>query len=231
MTILYSRFPNFIYILYLSCLSCSHSVYLFMIYCLVVRCRMTLWSHRYCVVYRYVDPVDIDLTASVVYFHDHLDKFARHVSVLFEVEISTRDTFWETATWSDLATWSLALWLDHSCLSESYFPWKLQLILWSLWLYCYCHVIYYNSLLPWCHVTEWCWPAFKCLETEWEAVLSGLEATALIDQGFVFSEHVSCLEIRHFVILISWVSNVLWSVIVTPIILWLWIWYCYWCLC
>jgi hypothetical protein len=46
----------------------------------------------------------------------------------------------------------------------------------------------------------------------------------LINQHSVLCEHVSCFIIVHLIILISWISNILRSVIIFSVIFRLWIW-------
>lgn len=95
------------------------------------------------------------------------------------------------------------------------------------WLNCYSHLINNDSFFSWGNMTKRCWPTLECFKTKWKTILTWLEAITLINHSFIFSKHISCFIISHFIILISWVSDIFRSMIIFLIIFRLWIWYNY----
>jgi hypothetical protein len=190
----------------------------------MIRSRCSVRSHCNCIANTDVYWSNRRLTLRIVDFDDHLDKFSWHVSIFLEQNVSAWNTLTDTTATGNLSSRCLLLTLDHSRLSQNNLSWKFDFLIFCHTFNCNCHVINDNTLFTRCNVTEWCWPSFKCLETEWETVLSSSESIALINQHSVLCEHVSCFIIVHFIILISWISNILGSVIVFSVIFRLWIW-------
>ena len=62
-------------------------------------------------------------------------------------------------------------------------------------------------------------PPFKGLETEWEGVLPGSQALALVDHGIVLGEHVPGLVVGHPEISVRRGLDIFWSVVVAAIVL------------
>lgn len=184
----------------------------------------TTWSHCNSIAYSNVDPIYIGLTLWVVDLNYHLNELSWHVTILFKKNVGTGKSFVNAATACNLSLGWFFLTFNHSALSESNLSREFHLECRWHWLNRDGHMIDNNSFFSRGYVTEWCGPTFKSLETEWKAVLAGLEPVALINHGFVFRKHVPGLIIGHFIVFVSWISNVLGPVVVIFIIFGLWIW-------
>ena len=95
----------------------------------------------------------------------------------------------------------------NSCLSENDLSTWFEFELWWHGFDGYCHMINNDSFLRILSVAERRGPSFESFEAEWKGVLTRCKSLALIDHCFLPSEHVPCLEIPHFVVLVCWGSN------------------------
>ncbi len=143
------------------------------------------------------------------------------------MKLSTWNTLWKTAAISNLSLSFSMLSSYHSGLSECNFSIEFHLELRCLGLNSHSHMVNDDTFLTRSHVAEWCWPSFKRFKTKGETILTRLESATLINHCLVFSEHIPCFKIRAFEILITRISNIFGSMIITAIILWFRVRYCY----
>ncbi len=146
-----------------------------------VRSGSSTGSHGYGFVDCYINVIDVGLTVCVIDLNDHLDKFARHVTILFKMNVSAGNTLAQTATTCDLACWGFVLTFNHSGLPQGDLSWEFNLLIFLHTFDGDSHMINNHTFFSGCDVAEWCWPSFKSLETEWETVLAWRKAIALIN--------------------------------------------------
>jgi hypothetical protein len=109
--------------------------------------------------------------------------------------------------------------LDNPCLSKDDFPSSLKFKLTGQWLDGCSHVVDNDALLLWSIVNEAGGPSFEGLEAEGEAVLTRGKATAIVDHGLLSGEHISRLEVPHFIVAVPRCPNVAWTVVVIIVFL------------
>lgn len=189
-----------------------------------IRGWWSTWPHRYCFINAYIDPIDICLAIRVIDFNDHLNQFSRHVSILFKMNVCTRNTFAQTTTTRNLSLWSFLLSFYHSALSQSYLSGKFYLSTFCHSLNGNSHLINNETFFSWSYMAEWSRPSLKSFKTKREAVLTWSKAITLINWHSIFSEHISSFIVSHFVVFIPTVSNVRWTMIVFFVVLGLWVW-------
>lgn len=161
--------------------SCRNSIQLFSVNRTTIRSGSSSWSHRHCFVNADVYVIDVGLAVGIINLNYHLNQLSWHVTILFKMNVSAWNTFAEAATACNFTKWSFVLTFDHPGLPESDFSGELDFLIFSHALNRNSHVVNDNTFFSGSDVTERCRPAFKCFETEWEAVLAWSETIALIN--------------------------------------------------
>ena len=196
--------------------------------CIMVWSNRATWSHSNRIINDNIYPIYISFTLRIIDLNNHLNKLSWHVSIFFKKNICTWKSFVYTTTTHNLTWRWFFLTFYHSTLSKSYLTRKFHLKLRWHRFNCDGHLVNYNSFLSWRYMTKRCRPPFKSFKTKWKTILAWLKAIALINHSFIFGKHISCLIISHFIMLISWVSNIFRSMIIFSIIFRFRIWYNYW---